>query len=64
MSAADAEQPALAILGDAGRSNISVKRLGERVMARHGVMLAAFLVQPEHARHSVYLNLDLDAPPP
>ena len=33
-------------------------------MARHGVMLAAFLVQPEHARHSVYLNLDLDAPPP
>ena len=45
--AAGAEQPALAVLGDAGGVDVGVQRLGERVMARHGVMLAAFLVQPE-----------------
>ena len=42
-----AEQPALAVLGDAGGGDVGVQRLGERMMAGHGVMLAAFLVQPE-----------------
>jgi hypothetical protein len=46
VSAAGAEQKALAVLGDCGHGNIGVQRLGERVMARHGVKLAAFLVQP------------------
>ena len=42
-----AEQEALAVLGDAGGVDIGAQRLGKRVMARHDVMLAAFLVQPE-----------------
>src|ERR1700726_4590787 len=37
-----AEQPTLTILGDAGRIDVSVERLGQRVMARHRVVLAAF----------------------
>ena len=44
---AGAEQPALAVLGDAGGGDVGVQRLGERVMARHRVLLAAFLVQPD-----------------
>ena len=32
----------LAVLGDAGRGDAGVRRLGERMMARHGVMLATF----------------------
>ena len=42
-----AEQPALAVFGDAGRVDISVQGFGQRVMARHRVVLAAFLVQPD-----------------
>lgn len=38
------EQPSLTILGDPGRVDIGVQGLGERVMARHGMLLAAFLV--------------------
>ncbi len=47
MYAAGAEQPALSVFGEAGRGDVSVQRLGERVMARHRVMLAALLVQPQ-----------------
>jgi hypothetical protein len=47
MSRAGPEQPALTIIGDAGGGDVGVKRLGERVMTRHLVMLAAFLVQPQ-----------------
>ena len=47
MPAAGSEQKALAVLGDAGSGNIDVQRLGERMMARHGVMLASFFVQPQ-----------------
>jgi long-chain acyl-CoA synthetase len=46
VSRAGAEQPALAVLGDAG-GDVSVQRFGERMMARHLVLLAAFLVQPQ-----------------
>jgi hypothetical protein len=42
-----AEKPALAVLGDAGRIDVGAQGLGERVMARHRVFLAAFLVQPD-----------------
>ena len=42
-----AEQPTLTILGDSGGGDIGVQRLGERMMAGHGVMLAAFLVQSQ-----------------
>jgi hypothetical protein len=44
---AERNQPALAVLGDAGRINVSAQGLGERVMARHRMFLAAFLVQPD-----------------
>ena len=42
---AGAKQPALAVLGDAGGIDVGAQRLGEHVMARHRVLLAAFLVQ-------------------
>ena len=44
---AGAEQKPLALLGDAGRGDVGVQRLGERMMTRHHVMLSAFLMQPE-----------------
>jgi hypothetical protein len=44
---AGTKQPALAVFGDAGSGNIGVQFLGERVMARHDVMLATFLMQPQ-----------------
>ena len=47
VSARRAEQAAFSILGDAGRGDVGVQRLGKRMMARHGVMLAAFLMQPD-----------------
>jgi hypothetical protein len=47
VSAAGSEQKALAVFGNAGRSDVGMQRLGKRMMARHGVMLAAFLVQPQ-----------------
>jgi hypothetical protein len=37
----------LTVLGDGGRGDVGVQRLGEHVMARQSVMLAAFLVQPK-----------------
>ena len=40
------EQPPLAVLGDPGRVDIGVQDLCERMMARHGVVLASSLVQP------------------
>jgi hypothetical protein len=42
-----AEKIALAILGNAGGVNVGAQFLGERMMARHLMMLAAFLVQPQ-----------------
>jgi len=42
-----AEQPTLAVLGDAGRIDVGAQRLGKRVMARHRMLLAAFLMQPD-----------------
>jgi hypothetical protein len=47
MPACGAEQPALAVLDDAGCVDIGAQRLGERVMAGHGVLLAAFLMEPD-----------------
>ena len=47
MPAAGAEQKALAVLGDAGGVDIGAQRLGKGMVARHGVVLAAFLVQAE-----------------
>jgi hypothetical protein len=44
---AGAEQPALAVLGDARGGDFGVQRFGKRMMARHLVMLAAFFVQPQ-----------------
>ena len=41
-----AEQPALTVLSDTGRINIGREYLGERVVTRHRVLLAAFFVQP------------------
>ena len=38
---------ALAVFGNAGGIDVSAQRLGERVMAWHRVLLAAFLVQPD-----------------
>jgi hypothetical protein len=40
-----AEQPSLAVLGEAGGIDIGTQRLGEGVMARHRMLLAAFFVQ-------------------
>jgi hypothetical protein len=37
---------ALAVLDDAGRVDVIPQRLGQRVMARHGVLFATFFVQP------------------
>ncbi len=42
-AAAGAEQETLAVVGNASRLEIDLQRLGERVMARHGVLLAAAL---------------------
>jgi hypothetical protein len=47
MPAAGAEQPALAILGKAGRVDVGAQSLGERVVTRHAVLLAAFFVQSD-----------------
>jgi hypothetical protein len=66
------EEPRLAILADAGRVDISVKRLSERVMAWHGVVLTAFLVQLDgpaarlevldcHLQGGIYAGEALDA---
>jgi hypothetical protein len=41
------EQEALAIIGGAGGIDIGTQRVGERVMTRHRMLLAAFLVQPD-----------------
>src|SRR6266404_1249940 len=43
VAACGAEQPAFAVLGNAG----SAQGLGERVMTRHRMFLAAFFVQPD-----------------
>src|ERR1700733_3157571 len=43
MSGTGPEQPALAVFGDTGCTDVGVQRLGKRVMARHCVLLAAFL---------------------
>jgi hypothetical protein len=40
------KQPAFPVFGDAGRVGVGVQRFGERMMARHRMVLAAFLVQP------------------
>ena len=37
-----AEQPALAVLGDAGRIDVGAQRFGKRMMTRHRMFLAAF----------------------
>jgi hypothetical protein len=47
VAARGAEQPALAVFDNAGGIDIGAQRLGERVVARHRVLLAAFLVQPD-----------------
>jgi len=47
MAAYCAEQPALAILVDAGSVDVSALRFGERMMARHTVLFAAFPMQPD-----------------
>src|ERR1700730_16564199 len=47
MTAGCAEQPALAVLDNGGSVDVGAQCLGERVMARHGVLLAAFLMQPD-----------------
>jgi hypothetical protein len=41
---AGAEQATLAVLGDTGSGDIGMERLSQRVMAGHGVLLAAFLM--------------------
>jgi hypothetical protein len=50
-----------------GRIDVGAQRLGERVMARHGVSLTAFLVQPYRptgaARPQILdLHLEVDVP--
>ena len=47
MPARGTEQPALAVIDDARGVDIGAQRLSKRVMARHGVLLAAFLMQPD-----------------
>ena len=42
---------------DAGGGDIGVQRLGERVMARHHVLLAAFLVQPDQPARALRLEI-------
>ena len=47
MTARGAEKPSLAVFGEPGSVDIGAQGLGERVMARHRVLLAAFLMQPD-----------------
>jgi hypothetical protein len=42
VAARGTEEEVLAVLGDAGRVDIGMQRLGERVMAGHGVLLPPF----------------------
>ena len=42
-----AEQKALAVLGDARLLDIRMQRFGKRMMTRHYVKLAAFLMKPD-----------------
>ncbi len=44
---ARAKQPALAVLDEAGSVEAGAQRFGERVVARHRMLLAAFLVRPD-----------------
>ena len=45
MTLGGTEQQALAILGDTGSVNVGAQRFGKRVMTRHGMQLAVFLMQ-------------------
>ena len=47
MPAGRAEQVSSPLLSDAGRGDVGVQRLGQGVMARHRVLLAAFLLQAD-----------------
>jgi hypothetical protein len=44
MPASRPKKAAFAILGDPGYRDIGVQLLGQRMVARHGVLLAAFLI--------------------
>ena len=58
--AAGAEQVSLLVGRDAGGCDVGVQRLGERVMARHRVLLAAFLMQPDRPAGAAWAEvLDL-----
>jgi hypothetical protein len=55
--AAGAEQKGLSVRPDAGGGDGGVRRLGERMMARHHVLLAAFLVQPDQPSRALRLKV-------
>ena len=57
MAAAGAEHPALLVLGDAGRGNVGMQVLGKAVMARHRVLLAAFLMQADQPTRALGLQI-------
>jgi len=57
VAARSAKQKSLLIRRDAGGVDIGVKRLGKRVMARHHVLLAAFLVQPDQPARTFRLQV-------
>jgi hypothetical protein len=52
-----AEQKPFLVRRDAGGGDVGVQRLGERVMARHHVLLAAFLVQPDQPARALRLQV-------
>ena len=47
MAARGSEQPALAVLSNAGGADVGAQRFGERMVVRHRVLLAAIFVQPD-----------------
>ena len=46
MTASRTKEPAFPVVGDTGRADIGVQRFGQRVVAGHRMVLAAFLMQP------------------
>jgi hypothetical protein len=57
VAARGAKQKRLLVGRDAGGVDIGVQRLGERVMARHHVLLTAFLVQPDQPARAFRLQV-------
>jgi len=52
-----AEQPAVPVVADSGRRDVGMQLQGERMMARHHMMLAAFLMETESPARALWPHI-------